>query len=646
MRHCLLALCLATALAAGCQRDAAPAADASTPAPAAQEAPAVNATAHADDTSYAEPQKVRIRDIALFLDVDFDKKQLAGSATYTLDWVDPKATQLVLDTRDLTIEKVVGERADGKWTDLTFALAPADAALGSKLTINTAERNARIRVTYATSPQASGLQWMTPEMTQGKTTPFMFSQSQQIHARSWVPLQDTPQVRFTYTAKVTAPKDVMVLMSADNDPKAARDGDYEFKMPQPIPSYLLAIAAGDLVFAPISERAGVWAEPGTVKAAVAEFEDTDEMMATAEKLYGPYRWGRYDILVLPPSFPYGGMENPRLTFATPTVITGDKSLVALIAHELAHSWSGNLVTFATPYDAWLNEGFTTYVENRLVEALFGRERADMENVIERNELAAEFAETDPSLQVLALKPGTRKDPDNSVSSTVYTKGAWFLQFLEQRYGREAFDPFLKSYFDHFAFQSITTQDFLGYLREHLMAKYPGKVTDAEIEQWVHQPGVPDFAPKTVSRRFDAVDAARKAWLDGGALPAKDTTAKWTTQEWVHFIEGMPKTLSTQQLAALDAAYAFTGTSNGEIAQRWYPLAVRSGYTQANEAIAAFLQRIGRRKLIMPTYEALAATPQGLAFAKEVFAKARPGYHPITTGSVEGVIAKAEGASKG
>ena len=642
---CGLAIGIA-AIVAGCNRD-----DATTTAAgnaAKPAAPAASEAARADEHSFAEPDKVRIKDLALELNVDFAQKQLAGSVTYTLDWLDPKWGKLVLDTRDLTIEKVVGEGADGRWTDLTHVLAPADKILGSALTIAAPERNKRIRVTYRTSPNASGLQWLTPEMTEGKKTPFMFSQSQQIHARSWVPLQDTTMVRFTYTAHVTSPKDVMVLMSANNDPAAVRDGDYSFEMPQAIPSYLMAIAAGDLVFKPTGPRSGVWAEPSMAPKAAAEFVDTPKMMATAEQLYGPYRWGRYDVLVLPPSFPYGGMENPRLTFATPTVITGDRSLVSLVAHELAHSWSGNLVTFATSRDAWLNEGFTSYVENRIVEALYGRERADMESVIARNELRAEFTPENTSRQPLAVKPGVLKDPDDNLGSTVYAKGAWFLQFLEQRFGRENFDAFLRGYFDHFAFQSIGTQQFADYAKANLLDKYPGKVTQAEFDAWLYEPGIPSTAPQLSSPRFDAVDAARKAWLDGGALPANTLTSKWSTQEWVHFIEGMPETLPTERLAALDAAYRFTGTSNGEIAQRWYPLAVRSGYTQANEAIGEFLARIGRRKLIMPTYGALVQTPQGLAFAEQVYAKAKPGYHPITSGSVEQVIADAKargGAAK-
>jgi leukotriene-A4 hydrolase len=430
-------------------------------------------------------------------------------------------------------------------------------------------------------------------------------------------------------------------MSADNDPKAARDGDYTFKMPQKIPSYLLAIAAGDLVFEPISGRAGVWAEPGMAKTAAEEFADTEKMIVTAEQLYGPYRWDRYDILVLPPSFPYGGMENPRLTFATPTVVTGDKSLVSLIAHELAHSWSGNLVTFATPKDSWMNEGFTSYVESRLVEALYGAERAAQETVIGRNELKEEFKTIDPKLQVLSLKPGAVADPDGASSATIYQKGAWFLQFLEQRFGRADFDAFLRGYFDHYAFQSIPATEFLKYAKTNLLDKYPGKVTMQEMEQWVYEPGILAGAPQVQSRAFSVVDAARVAWAGSGALPSPQVTDEWGTHEWVHFIEGMPETLTIAQLEQLDRAYTFTGTPNGEIAQRWYPLTVRNGYTQARPQIAEFLQRIGRRKLIMPTYEALVATTDGLEFAKGVFAQAKPGYHPITTGSVETVIAEAK-----
>jgi aminopeptidase N len=617
--------------------------DAPAPATTAAPAPAPAKPKVVDEHSYAEPDKVAIDDLQLDLNVDFDTKTLAGTATYTLEWKNKAATALLLDTRDLTIEKVEGADAAGAWTPLNFKLAAADAVLGSKLSIDAPKRNEQIRVTYKTSPKASGLQWLEPSMTEGKQLPFMFSQSQQIHARSWVPLQDTPSVRYTYGAHVTSRPDVMVLMSADNDPAAVRDGDYSFKMPQKIPSYLMAIAAGDLVFESISPRSGVWTEPATLEKSVREFEDTEKMIATAEALYGPYRWDRYDMLVLPPSFPYGGMENPRLSFITPTVIVGDKSLVSLIAHELAHSWSGNLVTFSSPKDAWLNEGFTTYVESRITEVMYGKDVSDMNTVIDRNEMREEFKEAEAALQVLATKPGVLKDPDNSVRGTVYTKGAWFLQFLEDRFGRDKFDPFLKEYFNHFAFQSIDSQRFAEYAKANLLAKYPNIITAKEFDEWLYESGIPAGAPQIDSRRFSLVNSARLAWLGTQNLPAAEITQGWTTQEWVHFIESLPETLTHAQLAQLDAAYGFTGTMNGEIAQRWYPLAVKNGYAEANNAIAAFLQRIGRRKLIMPTYNALMKTEPGLAMVRDIFEKAKPGYHPITSGTVQKAIDEAKPA---
>ena len=643
LRTCTIVL--SVVLLAACSHDAA--SPAASSEKAAEAKPAVQAIDH-DEHSYAEPAKVRVTALALDLAVDFDQKQLSGTATYTLDWKDPTATALVLDTRDLTIEKAEGADEAGHWTPLPFGLAPRDAILGSRLTIQVPKHDKSVRVAYRTSPDASGLQWLAPSMTEGKQQPFMFSQSEAIHARSWVPLQDTPGVRFTYTAHVTAPKDAMVLMSAANDAAdakggAPRTGDYRFTMKQPIPSYLLAIAAGDLVFQPTGPRSGVWAEPAMVDKAAMEFDDTEKMIATTESLYGPYRWDRYDILVLPPSFPFGGMENPRMTFATPTVIVGDKSLVSLVAHELAHSWSGNLVTNASWKNIWLNEGFTTYVQGRITEALYGTELADMERQIDQQELAREIATgaIPPADQVLALPPLTGRDPDEALTDIAYTKGAWFLRFLEQRVGREAFDPFLRGWFDDHAFQSATTAEFVEYLKSHLLAKHPGAVTDAELDTWLHQPGIPGFAERARSRGFATVDSARIAWLGNGKLPPPAITSAWNTQEWTHFLEGLGDTLKPEQLAALDVAYHFSGTPNGELAQRWYPLAVRSGYHAGDAQMAEFLQRVGRRKLIMPTFEALVKTPEGMAFAEDVFAKAKPGYHPITTAAVAATISKAK-----
>jgi len=598
-----------------------------------------NDRAH-DEHSVAEPRLVRIIATDLDLRVDFDSRSLRGQVTHRLAWAQPELpgpAVLQLDTRDLSIERVQARGPEGRWQRVEFRLGERDPILGSPLTIELPARLPEVRIRYRTSPEASGLQWLPPALTAGGRQPLLFSQSQAIHARSWVPLQDTPGVRFTYTARVRTVPGLMALMSADNDPAALADGDFHFTMPQPIPSYLLAIAVGDFRFQALSERAGVWAEAPLLERAAAEFADTERMIQVTEALYGPYRWGRYDLLVLPASFPFGGMENPRLSFITPTIITGDRSLVSLIAHELAHSWSGNLVTNASWKDFWLNEGFTTYVENRIVEALFGVERAAMETAIGQAGLREALATLPPERQVLALPPFPGRDPEEALTDVAYVKGQWFLQFLEQRFGRESFDAFLRRWFDAHAFQSVTTDDFLAFLRRELMARQPGRVSEAEIAAWIAGPGLPPSATPVVSIRLAAVDAARGDWLERRSTAADLDTAGWVTQQWVHFLEGLPTDIAAERLVELDAAFRFTGTPNGEIAERWYPITVRAGYFEARPALAQFLRQVGRRKLILPTYAALAETPDGLAFARQLLQQAGPGYHPITRASVQALL---------
>lgn len=606
----------------------------------------VSAQAANDPNSFAETDKVQVKSLALDLNVAFNTQQLAGTAELSLEWKDKTARELRLDTRDIAVAKVELIDAAGKATPAEFSLGQPDKILGTPLVVQMKEQAPKVRIAYATSPAASGLQWLGPAQTLGKLHPFLFSQSQAIHARSWVPLQDTPAVRFTYTADISVPKPLRAVMSANNDAKADTDkGSFHFEMDKPIPSYLLAIAVGDIAVKSTGPRTAVYAEPGMVEKAAKEFEDTEKMIVATEKLYGNYRWGRYDILVLPPSFPFGGMENPRMTFATPTVIVGDKSLTSLVAHELAHSWSGNLVTNSSWKDIWLNEGFTSYVEGRIVEAVYGREQSDMEEVISQFGLEKEMAELAPNDQLLMLAPLTGRDPDEALTDVAYIKGSWFLSFLEKRVGREKFDVFLRSWFDQHAFQSVDSQTFLDFLQKNLLDKNPGKIKPAEIDAWLRQPGIPESAEAAKSPRFDKVDSARNEWVGGVRSATALAEAKWSTQESVRFLEGLPQTLDAKKLAELDAALKLNGTSNGEIAQRWYPLTVRSGWQEARPAIEKFLIGIGRRKLVMPTWEALAATPDGLKFAEGVFAKAKSGMHPITASSVQAALEKAGKAQK-
>ncbi|MBA3397632.1 MAG: M1 family metallopeptidase [Deltaproteobacteria bacterium] len=591
-----------------------------------------------DEHSYAEPTRVRTKDLALELKVDFAAKRLAGTATLVVEWLDPAAQQLVLDTRDLQITRVDASSDGQTWKRVKFAVGKRDRIVGSKLTIEAA-RATQVRVSYRTSPMASGLQWMSAKLTANGKQPFLFSQSQAIHARSWIPLQDTPGVRFTYSARIRTPKTVVALMSADNDPAVVRDGDFSFRMTEPVPSYLLALAVGDLAFKPISPRSGVWAEPSVLERAVYEFGDIEKMIVVVEGLYGPYRWGRYDLLILPASFPYGGMENPRLSFMTPTVLVGDRSLVGILAHELAHSWSGNLVTNASWKDLWLNEGVTTYVENRVIEAVYGRELAEIENVLTQRSLLEKLKTSPPARQRLRAVATPGLGPDD-LSDVAYDKGQWFLQALEVRFGRATFDAFLRKWFERNAFTSVTTDDFVASLRSDLFPKKPGAITDAELTAWLDGEGIPKTAPVAASARLRAVDDIRMRWLAGTAKLEPATLAPWSTQERVHFLEELPETLPEAQLVELDRALALTGTKNGELAQRWYPLTIRSGYRLTRPAIIAFVERVGRRKLIMPIYRALVATPEGLAFAKRTFARVRTNYHPMTIASVQEVLVEA------
>ncbi|UXK10184.1 M1 family metallopeptidase [Shewanella putrefaciens] len=584
-----------------------------------------------DTLTYANYTEVSVSHVALALAIDFKQNHLSGEVILDLAW-HKAGKELILDTRDLTINNVTALNTAGKWQSVPFTLANADTVKGAALTIKLADEDTqKVKISYHTSNNPSGIQWLTPEQTQGKLLPFMFSQSQAIHARSWIPLQDTPAVRQTYSAIITADKAITVVMGAER--KVLSSTQTQFTMPQAIPAYLIAIAAGDLKFSPLDNISGIWAEPVMLDKASKEFSDTPEMIKTASKRYGDYRWGRYDLLILPPSFPFGGMENPRLSFITPTVIAGDKSLVSLIAHELAHSWSGNLVTNATWRDLWLNEGFTTYVENRIMEDLYGRDRALMEQTIGYSELLAEIEALPPEDSVLHITLSER-DPDDAFSGVPYVKGQLFLIFLEQKYGRQRFDAFVKDYFSHFAFQSITTEQFREYLSLNLLNKYPNIVSEAEVDTWIEGQGLPSFLVPPNSHAFDDVDLQRQTWLEGKVSAQALKTKTWTVHQWVRFISEMPRiNLHQAKLAELDNAFHFTGTSNSEIAFAWYSLALDNRYYIVLPALKQYVNEIGRRRLILPLYQTLAST-EHYDWAKHVYLNARSGYHPQTQASLD------------
>ena len=585
-----------------------------------------------DIHSFSKPEEAAVRHLELDLTVHFDQKTLSGSATLTIEARDG-ARELVLDTNGLDIRRVVLDSG----SEAAFTFGASVQYLGRALTIAITPGTKSVKIEYTTSPDAAAVQWLAPEQTASGEHPFLFTQSQAILARTWVPCQDSPGVRMTYEATIRVPQGLLAVMSAENPIEASRDGVYHFSMPQAIPSYLLALAVGDLEFRSLGANSGVYAEKPVIEAAAWELADTPKMIEAAEKLYGPYRWGQYDVLMLPPSFPFGGMENPRLTFATPTILAGDRSLVNLVAHELAHSWSGNLVTNATWNDFWLNEGFTVYFERRIMESVYGRPYSEMLARLGMQDLEATVAElgADNRDTKLLLELEGR-DPDDGMNKIAYEKGYFLLRSIEEAVGREAFDRFLRSYFDRHAFHSMTTDQWIAELRHELLDQHPGVEAKLNLDGWIRTAGIPSNVPGVQSDAFEKVERQAKAF-EGGSEAKSLQTTNWSTHEWIHFLRNLPRQLSRPQMEQLDAAFGFSASGNSEILHEWLMQAIEHDYDPAWDALEKFLLRQGRRKFLKPLYQKMAGTPAGMQRAKAIYAKARPGYHAVSRGTIDSLL---------
>lgn len=604
----------------------------------AAEVPAPAPVRAEDIHSYARPEAARVTHVDLRLNADFQAHRLEGAATLTTERA-PGAREIVLDTKNLEIINVTTPGGE----ELEWALGPADSILGRPLRVELPEQGDLIEVHYRTSPEAAALQWLAPAQTAGKDHPYLFSQGQAILTRTWIPTQDSPGIRQTYSATITVPEELRAVMSAQ---MLTPEGEvtelgrvFEFRMEKPVPPYLIALAVGDLAFQPLGSRTGIYTEPVVLEKAAYEFADLEKMVVAAEALYGPYRWGRYDLLVLPPSFPFGGMENPRLTFATPTILAGDRSLVSLVAHELAHSWSGNLVTNATWSDFWLNEGFTTYFENRIMEALYGPERAEMLASLGWEELRGTVTELGGS-----AAPDTRlhldlagRDPDAGMTNIAYEKGAALLRTLEEAVGRPRWDAYLRSYFDRHAFQPMTTEAFLTDLRANLIQGDTALERRLRLDEWVYQPGIPGNATVPQSSGFEQVERQAEAFTRGTPA-ARLGTEGWSTQEWQHFLGVLPPELTAAQLADLDRTFDLSEQGNSEILFAWLQTAVRNRYQPAIPALERFLTEQGRRKFLAPLYQGLMDKGEwGESLARRIYAQARPTYHSVSTNTIDTIV---------
>jgi len=587
--------------------------------------------ARIDPHSYFDDQQPRTERWHLRFLVDFERRVLGGEATLVF----PAATAgvLDLDSKGLTIFRAW---VSATGAEVPFELGGEEPILGRRLRLTLPAGTQGVTLAYETSPDAVGLQWLQPAQTEGKRLPFLFSQCQAIHARTLVPCQDSAHARVAYDAEVVVPEELSAVMSAG--PEGVVPGPipgtrtFRFRMPQPIPSYLLALAVGELESRDLSPRARVWAEPATIGKAAWEFAGVEEMIVKAEEVFGPYDWERYDLLVLPPSFPYGGMENPRMTFLTPTLLAGDRSLVDVVAHELAHSWTGNLVTNATAEHFWLNEGFTVWAERRLLRNIRGEDACAMGWAIGQNALdesLERFAAT-PELTVLRTHlEGV--DPDDAFSSIPYEKGARFVATLENALGEAAFAAFLKAYMKRFRFTSITTEDFVAFAE----AQAPGLLARVDADAWLHRPGMPANAPVFRSARREELTTLACAWP---VRPEPDRMRAWNPTELLVFLQNLPRALSLEDCAWLDRELELTGRGNYELLVEWLCLAAAAEYAPALPRVREVLMRVGRMKYLRPLYKALGATAATRALGRELFAQASPGYHSLSTRVVQGVLA--------
>jgi aminopeptidase N len=405
-------------------------------------------------------------------------------------------------------------------------------------------------------------------------------------------------------------------------------------MPQAISPYLFAFAVGNVASRDIGPRTRVWAEPSLVDAAADEFADTETLLQSGERLFGAYDWDRYDILVLPPAFPYGGMENPRLTFLTPSLIVGDRSMGFVVAHELAHSWTGNLVSNANAEHFWLNEGGATYAERRILEETFGHDAAVLAWALGRRELDATiqrlYAAGQPELTHLRTQLNG-VDPDDAYTLVAYEKGALLFRALEEAAGRPTFDAFLGAYLKHYRFGVLTSEEFVEFAAQHLPAEALNRV---KFDAWLYQPGLPAHAPTVASHRLEAVTA-----LDSSA-PHDALAALWTPIEWQLYLENVTSPASLDLLRDLDARFGLSETPNDDILEKWLVLGMRSGYAPARTGVEAMVGRVGRMKYLRPLYAALAA--EDPAAADALFDRCAARYHPIARQVVRHLLLTASG----
>lgn len=586
-----------------------------------------------DPASYADLSQGKIKHILFRISVDFSTRTLEIESTYQMQ--EPVQGSLFLDSYKIDLKEA---RSDGH--EIEWEFDARDETLGERLHLRGLEGASTFTLTFRTSPEARALQWLSANQTAGGTHPFLFSQCQAIHARSIFPCQDTPSVRFTYSAEMDVPQGLVAAMAAEqvgiDESGGYGSTAFRFRMPQPIPSYLFALAVGNLDFRELGPRTGVYAEPEIIEAAAWEFAENETKILEAEKLLGPYLWERYDLLILPPTFPYGGMENPRLTFLTPTAILGTRGMISLITHELAHAWTGNLVTNATWQDFWLNEGWTTYAETRITEVLEGKDSVDLHLAFNEKQLLAIMERVGMDSPLTQLKLPAEKDADSFTTSIPYYKGCFFLQECEYAVGRERFDAFIHKYIASFQFQSLTTEAFLDFLK----AELPEVFEKVDVHEWIYETGLPEKRHRPKSRLYEEVQKALNEY-ERGIKPTKEQLQSWHRYQILSFLQGLPRNLPVEDCRYFDKILELDKRNDVAIFSYFYVIAIASGYQEILPRVEEFMGKIGRMLYILPVVRVMIETDWSREQIRPLFERVRDRHHQITIHAIEGFLKRAE-----
>ncbi|KAJ9199973.1 hypothetical protein DTO164E3_4430 [Paecilomyces variotii] len=575
-------------------------------------------------------------------DILFDQKKVAGNVVHQLkSRTNSESREIIFDTSYLEIGDVKVDGEPAKWE-----LLPALGPYGNGLKIELAKgvelnKSVEVGISVKTTEKCTALQWLTPAQTSNGRHPYMFSQCQAIHARSIFPCQDTPDVKATIEFNITSPYPVIASGLPVGQPVPAdKPGHqkYQFKQNVPIPSYLFALASGDIAEARIGPRSVVATSPDKLDECKWELEaDTEKFINAIEKIVYPYAWGEYNVLVLPPSFPYGGMENPIFTFATPSIISKDRENIDVIAHELAHSWSGNLVTNASWEHFWLNEGWTVYLERRILAALHGEKYRHFSSIIGWKALTDSVNHFGSDHEFTKLVVDLKgKDPDDAFSSIPYEKGFNFLFHLENLVGKPKFDKFIPHYFTLFKEKSVDSYEFKATILEFFAndAEASKLLNDLDWDSWFYSPGLPP-KPDFDTTLVDVAYKLAEKWKDESFEPKESDVKDLMANQVVVFLDQIlqfEKPLSPSQSKRMGEAYGFAKSENIEVTNLYFQVGLKAGDESVVEPTRSLLGRIGRMKFVRPLYRNLAKFNRDIAI--QTFEGLKDFYHPICRGMVE------------